>query len=144
MVDVGDKPSGRHHEEAVPPPRVVGIEEEGGLEGGEHHHARNDAHEEAVVGHGEGTRGEERQGKRSHLGKEDKDGGEDTPRPVLMKAGLGTSLALELLTRGRRGAETQKGRHCQNGDIGYALYKPTYPVRHNHNLHSLITPTQLW
>ena len=45
MVDVGDKPSGRHHEEAVPPPRVVGIEEEGGLEGGEHHHARIHAHE---------------------------------------------------------------------------------------------------
>jgi hypothetical protein len=63
---------------------------------------------------------------------------------MLMKAGLGTSLALELLTRGRRGAETQKGRHCQNGAIGYALYKPTYPVRHNHNLHSLITPTELW
>ena len=82
MVDADDKPSGRHHEEAVPPPRVVGIEEkEGGLEGRKHHHARNDAHEEAVVGHGEGTRGEERQGKRSHLGKEDKDGGEDTPRP---------------------------------------------------------------
>jgi len=81
MVNVDDKPSGRHHEEAVPPPRVVGIEEkEGGLEGEEHHHARNDAHEE-VAGHGKGTRGEARQGKRSHLGKEDKDGREDTPRP---------------------------------------------------------------
>jgi hypothetical protein len=56
MVDVDDKPSGRHHEEAVPSPRVVGIEEkdEGGLEGGKQHHARNDAHEE-VAGHGEGT-----------------------------------------------------------------------------------------
>ena len=29
---------------------------------------------------GRGTRGEARQGKRSHLGKEDKDGREDTPR----------------------------------------------------------------
>jgi len=61
---------------------------------------------------------------------------------MLIKAGLDTKLALE--TRGRRSAETQKGRHYQNGAIGCALYEATYLVRHDHSLHSPITPTKLW